>query len=114
MVTLTINLTAPEVHPPQRIILFTDNNKQVAILNGLAPDDNGEFRYHSSIATWMEGGLGTLFLDETLNYPGTACWYLGWAFADIAREASRLTEDAGMDNAQEEYFDYLDRIVDSE
>lgn len=87
MQTLTINLTAPEVHPPQRITLVTDHGDehgQYALVDGLTPNSHGDLIPNCTLATWISEGSGTLFL----NLPSSWLWYLGWAFADIAREIS--------------------------
>lgn len=108
MKDLVITLTAPEVHPPQRILLSTgENGRQYAILDGLTPGHDGHLMLSCTLGTWIEDGNGTYLFEDRL--PSGWLWRLGWAFADIAREASRIAVTHY--DADAEYVNYISRSV---
>lgn len=90
---LEINLTAPEVHPPQRILMFEGCS---AYLYGVG----GEGENAVILASWRDDDRENLVGKapggqsfDAEHDPEQWRWYLGWAFADIAREAERVENE---------------------
>lgn len=79
---LVITLTAPEVHPPQHAYLY--NNGMRASLYALDENLNDQFL----IGTWSSDRDQHLYSAEIDSDQWG--WYLGWGFADAAREAERV------------------------